>query len=259
MLVTPCSSGVMMPYDVPVTQPGSARCTRTRPRGAGRAHTVRWRNGCRGVVHVDRALGRAGGAAGEVQQRTCRRAGGSTSGASGRPRHPASRSRACRVDARPASPHDDDVLERGRSRGSSRSCAGTALGGDQHLRLRDADPGGDRLRTERREQRRDDAAVFQAPSTATYSRESARPARTEPVTLAHAERRSTLPKRLVSDELTKVTSCAGLLRGGSETRPSRGLPWARRLTALCAMFRPPSGSPCISRRASSTETRDAAA
>ena len=59
----------MIPYEVPVTQPGSAvhqktssgwRSSAERPGGVVRDH---------GLVHVDSALGSAGGATGEVEER----------------------------------------------------------------------------------------------------------------------------------------------------------------------------------------------
>ena len=68
-LVTPLVSGETMPYEVPVTQPGSAvhqkmscgcRSSASLPVDVVRDH---------GAVHVERTLGLAGGAAGEMQQR----------------------------------------------------------------------------------------------------------------------------------------------------------------------------------------------
>ena len=155
-------SGAMMPYDVPVTQPGSAVHQKT---SSGRRSSANARGGVvgdHGLVHVHRALGLAGRAAGEVQQR--HRLPGSVAGivelVVGR--RPARSARPMVPDPA-ASPDDQHVLAaRAACRGSARSCAGTARGVvTRTLRVAEPQPLPDRLRAEGGEQRRQHAGVLQ--------------------------------------------------------------------------------------------------
>ena len=68
MLVTPSTNGAMMPYEVPVTQPGSA----VHQKSILWVQAEREFRGCvvrhHGAMHVNGAFGQAGGATGQVQQ-----------------------------------------------------------------------------------------------------------------------------------------------------------------------------------------------
>ena len=119
--------------------------------------------GDHGTVHVQGALGRAGGAAGEVQQRgvVCggRDGDGIVAGRSHQ-RDPVQCVGLIRAAA--VLGHQQHMAQRGHLRAHRLNLAPVQrIGGHQHLALTDVDARGDRLRAERGEQRRHHGAVLQ--------------------------------------------------------------------------------------------------
>ena len=133
-LVTPSASGARMPYDIPVTQPGSAVHQNTSSSwrsSAQRAVTGGQRDR---FVHVDRSFGRAGRATREVEQRHVVRARRGGRGSSARRASSNDRRWSTSCRCRPSLVVDDDhVAEAGERTPDLGDLAPIeGAGGDQH-------------------------------------------------------------------------------------------------------------------------------
>ena len=167
-IVTPFVSGAMMPYDVPVTQPGIGRApedvVRVQVERELAGHVVRDDR----LVHVHRALRRAGRAAREVQERHVVGCGRSDLVPVRPPASSApSESTPVRQRARrPVVAGQEHVPQRREALAHGRHLA-PVQGGcrDEHSAVTQADALLDRFGTEGREQRAEHGAVLSVPST----------------------------------------------------------------------------------------------
>jgi len=145
--------------------------------------------GDHGLVNVDRALRRAGRAAREVQQRRILGARVRGLEAIGDGRHPGGEVvRARLLDHVTVLGDQQHVAQRGHALAQPAHLAPVqAVGGDQHAAAAEVDPGGDRLGTERREQRRHHGAVAQRAQHRDVQLGDAPGQHEHPIAVAHAE------------------------------------------------------------------------
>ncbi len=237
----------MIPYDVPVTQPGSAVHQNTSSGCRSRAYGAGGVVGDHRLVHVHRALRRPGGAAGEVQQRHVLGLGRRDLVRRPAPRPSARRGRACRGSGRPSASTSSTCCEVGQRVAELGDLPPVERrGGDQHPARAQPQP----LRGPARGRRRRTAGRRRWRASACPA-----PRRTAPVRARQREHPLAAPDAEAAQHAGEPAGLLGELGVGERwllpsARTNRSASCAARPPAACrstaswAMLRPrPPGSP----------------